>query len=71
MYNTETKSFDVYLQYDGEIQVLHQITIVSSKKGSGKDLSVQAGETVDVISKSDLDKFICRNKEGKCKPHSL
>uniref|UniRef100_A0A671QXG8 FYN binding protein b n=1 Tax=Sinocyclocheilus anshuiensis TaxID=1608454 RepID=A0A671QXG8_9TELE len=52
-------------QYDGEIQVLHQATIATSKKGSGKDLTVQAGETVDVISKSDPDKFICRNKEGK------
>lgn len=57
----------LFYQYDGEIQVLHQVTVATSKKGSGKDLAVQAGENVDVISKSDPDKFICRNKEGKCK----
>ncbi|XP_016332853.1 FYN-binding protein isoform X3 [Sinocyclocheilus anshuiensis] len=59
------KEFRKKFKYDGEIQVLHQATIATSKKGSGKDLTVQAGETVDVISKSDPDKFICRNKEGK------
>ncbi|XP_043076898.1 FYN-binding protein 1 isoform X2 [Puntigrus tetrazona] len=64
-FEKEEKEFRKRFKYDGEIQVLHQATIATSKKGSGKDLTVQAGETVDVISKSDPDKFICRNKEGK------
>lgn len=64
-FEKEEKEFRKKFRYDGEIQVLHQATIATSKKGSGKDLTVQAGETVDVISKSDPDKFICRNKEGK------
>ncbi|XP_068072130.1 FYN-binding protein 1 isoform X4 [Danio rerio] len=64
-FEKEEKEFRKKFKYDGEIQVLHQATIATSKKGSGKDLAVQAGETVDVISKSDPDKFICRNKEGK------
>ncbi|XP_059382211.1 FYN-binding protein 1-like isoform X2 [Carassius carassius] len=64
-FEKEEKEFRKKFKYDGEIQVLHQATIATSKKGSGKDLAVQAGETVDVISKSDPDKFICRNKDGK------
>uniref|UniRef100_A0A9J7ZAR6 FYN binding protein b n=1 Tax=Cyprinus carpio carpio TaxID=630221 RepID=A0A9J7ZAR6_CYPCA len=64
-FEKEEKEFRKKFKYDGEIQVLHQATIATSKKGSGKDLTVQAGETVDVINKSDPDKFICRNKEGK------
>ncbi|XP_058613267.1 FYN-binding protein 1 isoform X3 [Onychostoma macrolepis] len=64
-FEKEEKEFRKKFKYDGEIQVLHQATIATSKKGSGKDLTVQAGETVDVISKSDPDKFICRNKEGR------
>ncbi|KAK7131248.1 hypothetical protein R3I94_016397 [Phoxinus phoxinus] len=64
-FEKEEKEFRKKFKYDGEIQVLHQATIATSKKGSGKELAVQAGETVDVISKSDGDKFICRNKEGK------
>ncbi|XP_051537654.1 FYN-binding protein 1-like isoform X3 [Myxocyprinus asiaticus] len=61
----EEKDFRKKFKYDGEIQVLHQATIATSKKGGGKDLAVQTGETVDVINKSDPEKFICRNKEGK------
>ncbi|XP_039544012.1 FYN-binding protein 1 isoform X2 [Pimephales promelas] len=64
-FEKEEKEFRKKFKYDGEIQVLHQATIATSKKGSGKELAVQAGETVDVISQSDPDKFICRNKEGK------
>lgn len=54
------------MQFDGEIQVLYQVTIISNKKGSGKDLAVQAGDILDVITNLDNDKLICRNKEGKC-----
>lgn len=55
-----------FLQFDGEIKVLYQVTVISNKKGSGKDLAVQAGDTLDVISNLDSDKLICRNKEGRC-----
>ncbi|XP_065142837.1 FYN-binding protein 1 isoform X3 [Paramisgurnus dabryanus] len=64
-FEKEEKEFRKKFKYDGEIQVLQQATIAISKKGGGKDLAVQAGETVDVINKSDPDKYICRNKEGK------
>ncbi|XP_056587621.1 FYN-binding protein 1 isoform X2 [Triplophysa dalaica] len=64
-FEKEEKDFRKKFKYDGEIHVLHQVTVASGKKGSGKDLPVQAGEILDVISKSDPDKFICRNKEGK------
>ncbi|XP_073727412.1 FYN-binding protein 1 isoform X2 [Misgurnus anguillicaudatus] len=64
-FEKEEKEFRKKFKYEGEIQVLQQATIAISKKGGGKDLAVQAGETVDVINKSDPDKYICRNKEGK------
>ncbi|XP_051960828.1 FYN-binding protein 1-like isoform X1 [Xyrauchen texanus] len=64
-FEKEEKDFRKKFKYDGEIQVLFQATIATSKKGGGKDLAVLAGEPVDVINKSDPDKFICRNKEGK------
>ncbi|TRY99401.1 hypothetical protein DNTS_002013 [Danionella cerebrum] len=64
-FEKEEKDFRKKFKYDSEIHVLHQATITSTKKGSGKDLAVQAGEIVDVISKSDPEKLICRNKEGK------
>lgn len=56
-------------QYDGEIQVLYQVTIISplnNKKWSGKDLPLKAGEKLDVIVKAQDDKLVCRNDEGKC-----
>ncbi|KAF5903715.1 FYN-binding protein 1 isoform X3, partial [Clarias magur] len=61
----EEKEFRKKFKFDGEIKVLYQVTIISNKKGSGKDLAVQAGDVLDVISNSDNDKLICRNKEGK------
>ncbi|KAA0719981.1 FYN-binding protein 1 [Triplophysa tibetana] len=64
-FEKEEKDFRKKFKYDGEIHVLHQVTIASGKKGSGKDLPVLAGEILDVICKSDPDKFICRNKEGR------
>lgn len=56
-------------QYDGEIQVLYQVTIVhtlTNKKWSGKELPIKAGEMLDVIVKDTDNKLICRNEEGKC-----
>ncbi|KAM9450824.1 uncharacterized protein fyb1b isoform 2-T2 [Clarias gariepinus] len=61
----EEKEFRKKFKFDGEIKVLYQVTIINNKKGSGKELAVQAGDILDVISNSDNDKLICRNKEGK------
>uniref|UniRef100_A0A8C7FYD1 FYN-binding protein 1 n=1 Tax=Oncorhynchus kisutch TaxID=8019 RepID=A0A8C7FYD1_ONCKI len=55
-------------KYNGEIQVLYQVTIVSTlanKKWSSKDLLLRPGETLDVIVKPVDNKLICRNEEGK------
>ena len=61
---------DVFLfQYEGEIQVLNQVTIaptLTNKKWSGKELAVRAGEKLDVIVNAVDNKLICRNDEGKC-----
>ncbi|KAK1788351.1 hypothetical protein P4O66_016796 [Electrophorus voltai] len=65
-FEKEEKDFRKKFKFEGEIKVLYQVTVKSGKKGSGKDLSVQAGEVLDVINKADHDKLICRNKEGKC-----
>ena len=57
------------VQYEGEIQVLYQVTIIPTltlKKLSGKDLPVKPGETLDVIVKAVDNKLVCRNEEGKC-----
>ncbi|XP_072518783.1 FYN-binding protein 1 isoform X4 [Salminus brasiliensis] len=64
-FEKEEKDFRKKFKFDGEIQVLYQVTAACSKKASGKDLAVQAGEILDVISKPEPDKLICRNKEGK------
>ncbi|XP_058472592.1 FYN-binding protein 1 isoform X2 [Solea solea] len=64
----EEKDFRKKFKYDGEIQVLHQVTIVHSltnKKWSGKELPLKAGETLDVIVKAVDNKLVCRNEEGK------
>ncbi|KAK3555412.1 hypothetical protein QTP86_015700 [Hemibagrus guttatus] len=64
-FEKEEKDFRKRFKFEGEIQVLYQVTVIANKKGSGKDLTVQAGETLDVISNVDSDKLICRNKDGK------
>lgn len=65
--NTDYVIFNLF-QYDGEIQVLYQVTIIqtlNNKKWGGKDLLVKAGEKLDVIVKAVDNKLICRNEEGK------
>uniref|UniRef100_A0A3Q2XCY7 FYN-binding protein-like n=1 Tax=Hippocampus comes TaxID=109280 RepID=A0A3Q2XCY7_HIPCM len=55
-------------QYDGEIQVLYQVTVsptAVNKKWGIKELAVKAGERLDVIVKPSDNKMICRNEEGK------
>lgn len=56
-------------QYEGEIRVLYQVTIIPtliSRKWASKELAVKAGERVDVIAKAEDDTLICRSEEGKC-----
>ncbi|XP_008422271.1 FYN-binding protein isoform X2 [Poecilia reticulata] len=67
-FEKEEKEFRKKFKYDGEIQVLYHVTIISplnNKKWSGKDLPLKAGEKLDVIVKAQDDKMICRNEEGK------
>ncbi|XP_036443477.1 FYN-binding protein 1 isoform X2 [Colossoma macropomum] len=64
-FEKEEKEFRKKFKFEAEIQVLYQVTVGCSKKGSGKDLTVQTGEVLDVIHKPEHDKLICRNKEGK------
>ncbi|XP_030209926.1 FYN-binding protein 1 isoform X1 [Gadus morhua] len=64
----EEKEFRKKFKYEGEIQVLYQVTIIPTltlKKLSGKDLPVKPGETLDVIVKAVDNKLVCRNEEGK------
>ncbi|MBN3318172.1 FYB1 protein, partial [Atractosteus spatula] len=68
-FEKEEKEFRKKFKYDGEIQVLYQVTIVSTltnKKWGGKDLPLKPGEVVDVIQKPVDNKMICRNEDGKC-----
>ncbi|XP_026153285.1 FYN-binding protein 1 isoform X2 [Mastacembelus armatus] len=67
-FEREEKDFRKKFKYDGEIQVLYQVTVIqtlTNKKWGNKDLPVKAGETLDVIVKAVDDKLICRNEEGK------
>lgn len=64
----EEKEFRKKFKYEGDIQVLYQVTILptmTNKKLSGKDLSIKAGEKLDVIIKPVDNKMVCRNAEGK------
>lgn len=56
-------------QYEGEIRVLYQVTVVptlTNKKWASKELAVKAGEQVDVIAKATDNRLLCRSEEGKC-----
>ncbi|XP_041092326.1 FYN-binding protein 1-like isoform X2 [Polyodon spathula] len=67
-FEREEKEFRKKFKYDGEIQVLHQVTVVptvTNKKWGGKDLPLKPGEVLDVIQKAVDNKMICRNDEGK------
>ncbi|XP_051907456.1 FYN-binding protein 1 isoform X2 [Hippocampus zosterae] len=64
----EEKDFRKKFKYDGEIQVLYQVTVsptAVNKKWGIKELAVKAGEKLDVIVKPTDNKMICRNEEGK------
>ncbi|XP_029940131.1 FYN-binding protein 1 isoform X2 [Salarias fasciatus] len=67
-FEKEEKEFRKKFKFDREIQSLYQVTIVHSltnKKWGPKELSIKAGETLDVISKEVDNKLICRNEDGK------
>ncbi|XP_067339948.1 FYN-binding protein 1 isoform X2 [Channa argus] len=67
-FEKEEKEFKKKFKYDGEIQVLYQVTIIqtlTNKKWSAKELQIKAGEKLDVIVKAVDNKLICRNDEGK------
>ncbi|CAL8321357.1 unnamed protein product [Lota lota] len=67
-FEKDEKEFRKKFKYEGEIQVLYQVTIIPTltmKKLSGKDLPVKPGETLDVIMKAVDNKLVCRNEEGK------
>ncbi|XP_042365180.1 FYN-binding protein 1 isoform X2 [Plectropomus leopardus] len=67
-FEKEEKEFRKKFKYDGEIQVLYQVTIaptLTNKKWGVKELSVKAGEKLDVVVKAVDNKLICRNEEGK------
>ncbi|XP_064163906.1 FYN-binding protein 1 isoform X2 [Anguilla rostrata] len=67
-FEKEEKEFRKKFKFDGEIQVLYQVTIISpltNKKWGNKDLPLRPGETVDVIVKPADNKLIGRNEEGK------
>ncbi|XP_028318657.1 FYN-binding protein 1 isoform X2 [Gouania willdenowi] len=64
----EEKDFRKKFKFEGEIRVLHEVTIdptLTNKKWSSKDLPVKAGEKLDVIVKAVDNKLICRNEDGK------
>ncbi|KAL2100030.1 hypothetical protein ACEWY4_004424 [Coilia grayii] len=66
----EEKEFRKKFKFEGEIQTLYKVTILSSlscKKWGGKDLPLTPGETLDVIIKAVDNKLVCRNSEGKSK----
>ncbi|XP_057675697.1 FYN-binding protein 1 isoform X1 [Corythoichthys intestinalis] len=67
-FEKEEKDFRKKFKYDGDIQVLYQVTVdtaLANKKWGGKDLAVRAGEKLDVIVKPVDNKMICRNEDGK------
>ncbi|XP_047426570.1 FYN-binding protein 1 isoform X1 [Mugil cephalus] len=67
-FEKEEKEFRKKFKYEGEIQVLYQVTIVptlTNKKWSGKELAIKAGEKLDVIVKPVDNKLVCRNDDGK------
>ncbi|KAK9532667.1 hypothetical protein VZT92_010041 [Zoarces viviparus] len=67
-FEKEEKDFRKKFKYEGEIQMLYQVTIcptLTNKKWSVKELPVKAGEKLDVIVKAVDNKLICRNEDGK------
>ncbi|XP_023664443.2 FYN-binding protein 1 isoform X2 [Paramormyrops kingsleyae] len=67
-FEKEEKEFRKKFKFEGEIQVLDHVTVLTSlsgKKWAAKELVLKPGETLDVIVKAVDGKLICRNEEGK------
>ncbi|KAL0979141.1 hypothetical protein UPYG_G00181280 [Umbra pygmaea] len=64
----EEKEFRKRFKFEGEIQVLYEVTIdpsLASKKWGNKDLQLKPGEVIEVIVKPTDGKLIGRNRDGK------
>ncbi|XP_036382779.1 FYN-binding protein 1 [Megalops cyprinoides] len=67
-FEKEEKEFRKKFKFEGEIQVLYQVNIVSTlttKKWGSKDLPLKPGEKIDIIVKLIDNKLIGRNQDGK------
>ncbi|KAK6306123.1 hypothetical protein J4Q44_G00230480 [Coregonus suidteri] len=67
-FEKEEKEFRKKFKFEGEIQVLYDVTIdptLASKKWGNKDLQLKPGEVIDVIVKPTDGKLIGRNRDGK------
>ncbi|XP_014017280.1 FYN-binding protein 1 [Salmo salar] len=67
-FEKEEKEFRKKFRFEGEIQVLYDVTIdptLDSKKWGNKDLQLKPGEVIDVIVKPTNGKLIGRNRDGK------
>ncbi|KAG7481574.1 hypothetical protein MATL_G00067540 [Megalops atlanticus] len=67
-FEKEEKEFRKKFKFEGEIQVLYQVNIVSTlttKKWGSKDLPLKPGEKIDVIVRPVDNKLIGRNQDGK------
>uniref|UniRef100_A0A667WHA0 SH3 domain-containing protein n=1 Tax=Myripristis murdjan TaxID=586833 RepID=A0A667WHA0_9TELE len=74
MFAKEEMKFRKKFKFEGEIQVLHDVTVaatLTTKKWGSKDLHLRPGEVINVIVKPADGKLIGRNAEGKCKSASV
>uniref|UniRef100_A0A667WHM1 SH3 domain-containing protein n=1 Tax=Myripristis murdjan TaxID=586833 RepID=A0A667WHM1_9TELE len=68
MFAKEEMKFRKKFKFEGEIQVLHDVTVaatLTTKKWGSKDLHLRPGEVINVIVKPADGKLIGRNAEGK------
>ncbi|KAM5194621.1 FYN-binding protein 1 [Mantella aurantiaca] len=64
----EEKEFRKKFKFTGDIRVLSTVQVVlnlSTKKWGSKDLSLKAGEALDVIQHTSDSMLLCKNSEGK------
>ncbi|XP_071780711.2 FYN-binding protein 1-like [Centroberyx gerrardi] len=68
-FEKEEKEFRKKFKFEGEIQVLYDVTVASTlmmtTKWESKDLQLKPGEVIDVIVKPIDGKLIGRNRKGK------
>ncbi|XP_048832329.1 FYN-binding protein 1 [Brienomyrus brachyistius] len=64
----EEKEFRKKFKFEGPVQVKYKMMVdpnTSTKKGSGKDLTLNPGEILEVIQFVNDRKALCRNGQGK------